>query len=115
MKSYAAYAIGAALVDTEIQVTDAELAELNVEKGMMTLVDQARQHDMLTTLSDHLIRVDLIAGHLKGMVSTEALAEASRERPEAVDELILDTRSFLRGQADWLPDEDAAPPAEAPD
>ena len=36
MKSYAAYAIGAALVDTEIQVTDAELAELNVEKGMMT-------------------------------------------------------------------------------
>ena len=61
------------------------------------------------------VLVDLIAGHLKGMVSTEALAEASRERPEAVDELILDTRSFLRGQADWLPDEDAAPPAEAPD
>ena len=59
------------------------------------------------------VLVDLIAGHLKGTVSTEALAEASRERPEAVDELILDTRSFLRGQADWLPDEDAAPPAEA--
>ena len=59
------------------------------------------------------VLVDLIAGHLKGTVSTEALTEASRERPEAVDELILDTRSFLRGQADWLPDEDAAPPAEA--
>ena len=42
MKPYAAYAIGAALVDTEIQVTDAELAAMNVEKGMMTLVDQAR-------------------------------------------------------------------------
>jgi len=61
------------------------------------------------------VLVDLIAGHLKGTVSTEALAEASRERPEAVDELILDTRSFLRGQADWLPDEDATPPAEAPE
>ena len=59
------------------------------------------------------VLVDLIAGHLNGTVSTEALTEASRERPEAVDELILDTRSFLRGQADWLPDEDAAPSAEA--
>ena len=59
------------------------------------------------------VLVDLVAGHLKGTVSTEALTEASRERPEAVDELILDTRSFLRGQADWLPDEDAAPPTEA--
>ena len=61
------------------------------------------------------VLVDLVTGHLKGTVSTEALAEASRERPEAVDELILDTRSFLRGQADWLPDEDVAPPAEAPE
>ena len=60
------------------------------------------------------VLVDLIAGHLKGTVSAEALAEASRKRPEAVDELILDTRSFLRGQADWLPDDDASPPAEAP-
>jgi len=61
------------------------------------------------------VLVDLIAGHLKGTVSTEALTEASRERPEAVDELILDTRSFLRGQADWLPDKDADPPADAPE
>jgi hypothetical protein len=61
------------------------------------------------------VLVDLVAGHLTGTVSTEALAEASRERPEAVDELILDTRSFLRGQADWLPDEDAAPSADTLD
>ena len=61
------------------------------------------------------VLVDLVAGHLEGTVSTEALAEASRERPGAVDELILDTRSFLRGQADWLPDEDRAPEAEAPE
>ena len=51
MKPYAAYAIGAALVDTEIQVSDAELAAMNVEKGMMTLVDQDRQREMLTRCS----------------------------------------------------------------
>ena len=59
------------------------------------------------------VLVDLVVGHLKGTVSTEALIEASRERPAAVDELILDTRSFLRGQADWLLEEDAATQAEA--
>tara|TARA_E500000178_G_scaffold78274_1_gene76458 strand:- start:730 stop:1380 length:651 start_codon:yes stop_codon:yes gene_type:complete len=59
------------------------------------------------------VLVDLVAGHLKGTVSTEALIEASRERPAAVDELILDTRSFLRGQADWLLEEDATIQAEA--
>jgi hypothetical protein len=59
------------------------------------------------------VLVDLVAGYLKGSVSTEALVEASRERPEAVDELILDTRSFLRGQTDWLPDEETHSPADA--
>jgi hypothetical protein len=48
------------------------------------------------------VLVDLVAGYLNGSVSEAALSEASRERPEAVDELILDTRSFLRGQAEWL-------------
>ena len=72
MKVYAAYAIGAALVDTEIQVTDAELAAMNVEKGIMTLVDQARQHDMLTKLSDHLIRASHASGGSAGnsMIAT---------------------------------------------
>ena len=41
VKPYAPYAIGAALVDTEIQVTDEQLSAMNIEKGMMTLVDQA--------------------------------------------------------------------------
>ena len=50
------------------------------------------------------VLIDLIAGYLNGKVSPAALAEASRERPDAVDELILDTRSFLRGQEDWIPD-----------
>ena len=61
------------------------------------------------------VLVDLVTGFLKGTISTETLTEASRERPEAIDELILETRSFLRGQADLLPDEDVAPSAEALD
>ena len=61
------------------------------------------------------VLVDLIEGYLQGRVSEAALAEASRERPEEVDELILDTRSFLRGQADWLPDEETPATTEVPD
>ena len=60
------------------------------------------------------VLVNLIAGYLDGTVSEAALVEASRERPEVVDELILDTRSFLRGQADWLPEEDEVDPADTP-
>ena len=37
------YAIGAALVDTEIAVSDSDLDQLGIEKGMMTLVDESRQ------------------------------------------------------------------------
>ena len=72
MKPYAAYAIGAALVDTEIQVSDAELEAMNVEKGMMTLVDQDRQREMLTQLSDHLIAASHASGGSAGnsMIAT---------------------------------------------
>jgi hypothetical protein len=53
------------------------------------------------------VLVDLIAGYLNGEISLEALTEASRERPEEVDTLILDTRSFLRGQEDWLEEDES--------
>ena len=66
MKPYAAYAIGAALVDTEIQVTEAELGAMKVEKGMMTLVDQTRQTDILAQLPDHLIRASHTSGGSAG-------------------------------------------------
>jgi len=42
------------LVDTEIEVTDAQLVEQNVEKGLMTLVDQARQEQLSEALSENL-------------------------------------------------------------
>lgn len=45
-KIYDVYAIGNALVDTEVEVSDALLAQLGVEKGLMTLVDEARQAEI---------------------------------------------------------------------
>jgi sugar/nucleoside kinase (ribokinase family) len=79
VKPYAAYAIGAALVDTEIQVSDDELSSMGVEKGMMTLVDQARQADMLTQLSDHLIAASHASGGSAGnsMIATALMGSAT--------------------------------------
>ena len=51
------------------------------------------------------VLVDLVAGYLAGNVPESALIEASRVHPETVDTLILDTRSFLRGQEDWIEDD----------
>ncbi|MCB1669253.1 MAG: adenosine kinase [Porticoccaceae bacterium] len=55
MTQYHVYGIGAALVDTEIEVADQDLAQLGIEKGLMTLVDEARQHELVTHLRDHLV------------------------------------------------------------
>jgi len=55
MKRYHVYGLGAALVDTEIEVTDTDLAAMRLEKGVMTLVDEARQHELLQHLSGHLV------------------------------------------------------------
>tara|TARA_R110001599_G_scaffold192503_1_gene387906 strand:+ start:26990 stop:27991 length:1002 start_codon:yes stop_codon:yes gene_type:complete len=72
MKKYAAYGIGAALVDTEIQVTDAELAQMNVEKGLMTLVDENRQEELLGHLQGHLVKAVHASGGSAGnsMIAT---------------------------------------------
>lgn len=55
MTQYHVYGIGAALVDTEIEVNDTDLQVLNIDKGVMTLVDEARQHQLVDSLSDHLV------------------------------------------------------------
>lgn len=55
MAKYHIYGIGAALVDTEIEVQDTDLQALNIEKGLMTLVDEARQQELLDHLADHLV------------------------------------------------------------
>ena len=72
MKKYVAYGIGAALVDTEIKVQDTELTEMNVEKGLMTLVDQDRQAELLSHLHDHLVKAKHASGGSAGnsMIAT---------------------------------------------
>jgi sugar/nucleoside kinase (ribokinase family) len=55
MSQYHIYGIGAALVDTEIEVNDDELKAFGIDKGVMTLVDESRQHELMEKLSGHLI------------------------------------------------------------
>lgn len=45
------YAIGNALVDTEAEVTDAFLTQMDVGKGLMTLVDERRQKQLSDALA----------------------------------------------------------------
>lgn len=54
-KQYHIYGIGAALVDTEIALSDADLTTMAVTKGVMTLVDEARQNALIDYLQDHLV------------------------------------------------------------
>jgi sugar/nucleoside kinase (ribokinase family) len=54
MKRYDVYGLGSAIVDTEIEVSDADLNALGIEKGLMTLVDENRQSELLDKLSSHL-------------------------------------------------------------
>ncbi|MCS5587023.1 MAG: adenosine kinase [Porticoccaceae bacterium] len=51
MKKYQLYGVGAALVDTEVVVSDAFLEQYRIDKGVMTLVDQPRQAELLQALS----------------------------------------------------------------
>jgi sugar/nucleoside kinase (ribokinase family) len=55
MKQYHLYGIGAALVDTEITLSDADLVQMAVAKGVMTLVDEKRQNQLIEYLQHHLV------------------------------------------------------------
>lgn len=54
-KHYHIYGIGAALVDTEITVEDHDLTAMAVTKGVMTLVDEKRQTQLIDYLQEHLV------------------------------------------------------------
>ncbi len=54
MSKFHIYGLGAALVDTEIEVSDQDLTRHAIAKGVMTLVDEKRQHQLIDALSDHL-------------------------------------------------------------
>lgn len=62
MSNYHVYGIGAALVDTEIEVSDQDLVAMNVDKGVMTLVDEERQHQLLEYLEGHLVHANRASG-----------------------------------------------------
>lgn len=49
-KKYDVYAIGNALVDMEYEVNDEFFAKYKLDKGLMTLVDEARQNELLDAL-----------------------------------------------------------------
>jgi len=50
MKNYDVYGLGNALVDMEFEVEDGFLKLMEIEKGVMTLVDEDAQHRLLTHL-----------------------------------------------------------------
>ncbi|MEM7257557.1 MAG: adenosine kinase [Pseudomonadota bacterium] len=52
MKKYDLYGIGNALVDMEYRVSDEKLSELGVDKGLMTLIEEERHHELVKELSD---------------------------------------------------------------
>lgn len=61
-KHYHIYGIGAALVDTEISVTDDDLTAMAVAKGVMTLVDEKRQAQLIDYLEEHLVNSQRASG-----------------------------------------------------
>lgn len=50
MKKYQVYGIGNALVDIDFEVSNATLERLNIEKGVMTLIDEDKHHRLLEEL-----------------------------------------------------------------
>jgi sugar/nucleoside kinase (ribokinase family) len=62
LPTYDIYGLGAALVDTEITVSDEDLQRFGVQKGVMTLVDEARQHELLRHLEGHLCHASRASG-----------------------------------------------------
>jgi sugar/nucleoside kinase (ribokinase family) len=72
--TYQVYGIGAALVDTEIEVEDSFLQHCNIEKGLMTLVEEDRQHELMNLLKDHLVASKRASG---GSAANSIIAHSS--------------------------------------
>jgi len=50
MAKYDVYGLGNALVDMEFEINDQFLLDNNIDKGVMTLVDESQQHELITQL-----------------------------------------------------------------
>ncbi len=53
--TYNVYGVGNAIMDMQVRCEDAFLDRNNIEKGIMTLVDDARQQQVLDALADHQV------------------------------------------------------------
>ena len=62
MKKYDIYGIGAAIVDTEVIVSDSFLSDNEIGKGLMTLVDEERQKYLIDSLTTQRIPVKMSCG-----------------------------------------------------
>ena len=62
MKKYGIYGIGAAIVDTEVIVSDSFLSENDIGKGLMTLVDEKRQKYLMDELTSQRVAVKRSCG-----------------------------------------------------
>ena len=62
MKKYDVYGIGAAIVDTEVIVSDDFLKKNEIDKGLMTLVDEERQRYLIDSLTTQRIPVKRSCG-----------------------------------------------------
>ena len=74
MTRYNIYGIGAALVDTEVEVSDAFLSNAGIDKGVMTLVDVARQSELLAALASESV---YLARKCGGSVCNSVVAASS--------------------------------------
>lgn len=73
MRKYHVYGIGAALIDTEIEVDDKDLAEMKIDKGLMTLIDQQRYQELTDRLADH----PAVATHASGGSAANSIIAVS--------------------------------------
>lgn len=60
--AYQIVGIGAALVDTEINVTDNDLVQLDIDKGLMTLCDETQQSRYINHLREHIDKAHRACG-----------------------------------------------------
>ena len=91
MSDYFVYAIGAALVDTEIDVSDQDLEQLSIEKGMMTLVDEARQSEIKQHLADKLASANHTCG---GSAGNSVIAASQFGAPTYMSCLVANDEDF---------------------
>ena len=74
MARYDIYGIGGALVDTEIEVSDKFPADAKIDKGVMTLVDEPRQRELIQALSSEDLKLVKKCG---GSVCNSVVAASS--------------------------------------